>query len=105
MDVEQRDGCCSGAPSSMPGTAGSTRAGEGLSSCCQPPSLHILALHLVVMIAMEIISICFTALSCRVLDCLDGKLLDWFWRVAVHAQILADFLWWWKVGDSQHGFN
>lgn len=55
------------------------------------PLLHILTLRVVVMIAMEIISICFTALRCCVLHCLDGKLLDWFWRVAVHAQILADF--------------
>lgn len=95
----QVDGCWCVLP------AGSTGAGEGLSSCCHPPSLHSLALCVVVMIAMEIISICFAALRCCVLHCLDGKLLDWFWRVAVHAQILADFFVWWKVGDSQHGFN
>lgn len=93
-DVGQGDGCGCGtkdAPSSVPGTAGSAGASEGLSSCCHLPSPGILALRAVVMIAMEIISICFAALRCCVLHCLDEKLLDWFWRVAVHAQILADF--------------
>lgn len=104
LAVGRGAGRCAGADAGgVPGRPGSTGASGG------PSSLRILAWHVVVMIAMEIISVCFVALRCCVLHCLAGKLLDWFWRVAVHAQALAEFFFFfflrWKVGDSQHGFN
>ena len=76
--VGRGDGRCVGAAGGVPGAVGSTGAGGGPSSCRHPPSLQVLAWHVVVMIAMEIISICFVVLRCCVLHCLAGKLLDWF---------------------------
>ena len=55
--------------------------GRALHECCRPchpSSLHILAWHVVVMIAMEIIPACFVVLRCCVLQRLAGRLLDWF---------------------------
>lgn len=71
----------------MPGAAGSGR----WLSCLHPSPPRVLAWHVVVMIAMEIIPACFVAARCCVLHCLAGKPPDWFERVALLAQTPADF--------------